>query len=82
METKDSLKAIDLAEPAQKIYSAIVKASSATHNQAIDQDRVKVLKLVLGFQNSLINAFKTKLNLFKMEDATKKVEVLKKKYKK
>lgn len=77
METKEDLKNLDIVLPAKKIYDTLVESAEANIKSEITPDRVKVLRLVLGFQNSFINSFKSKISFFRLENLDEKLKIVK-----
>lgn len=76
-ETKENLKDLDLVFPAKKLYDTLVESAEADKTSDITPDRVKILRLVLGFQNSVINSLKAKTGFFKLEQIDEKLKAIK-----
>ena len=65
-ETLKSLEEIELVIPAKQIYDALIESIEGKKIIAMDEKRAKEMKLLLGYQNSLINAFKEKKGYFRL----------------
>ena len=65
-ETLKSLNDIELVIPAKKVYDALIQSIGGVDIKDFDEQRAREMKTLLGFQNSLINAFKEKKGYFKL----------------
>lgn len=65
-ETLKQLEDIELVIPAKKVYDALSNSVGGEAIKNFDDQRAREMKMLLGFQNSLINAFREKKGYFKL----------------
>jgi len=78
-DTIEDLKETDLVQLARRLLDATVVSTDALNGgQEINEQRLKELKLVLGFLNASNSVIKTKLQVFKMTGLPEKIAEVKK----
>ena len=77
METKKDLEGLDLVKKAEKFYDAIMISGDLHEKVEITPDRIKLVRVGVALQNSLINAFRAKAVFFRLLDADAKIKVVK-----
>ena len=65
-ETLQNLEDIELVIPAKKVYDALLESVGGNEIKEFNEQRFKEMKILLGFQNSLVNAFHEKKGYFKL----------------
>ncbi len=81
-DTIEDLKNTDLVKLSRDLLGATVQSTNALDSTVKPSpERIKELKMTLGFLNATINASKTKMQFFRMMGIGDKVKAIKKKAK-
>lgn len=81
-ETKENLKEFDLVIPAKNLLDAVTFQADALKKAPMTDERLKNMKLTLGYLNAYIKAFQTKTTYFKLTHVPEKIKTVKKHFKK
>jgi hypothetical protein len=78
----DEIQKTNLVGKANQLLDAIVESTDAMKPYNLNEQKLKEIKLVLGFLNACNNVINTKLKYFKMVGVDKKIEAVKERSKK
>lgn len=74
----EDLKDFNLIVPAKDLLDAIVKSTDATNgDKPMNDVQARNMKLVLGFLNSYIRAYHTKITYFRLTGVANKIAAIK-----
>ena len=78
-DTIEDLKKTDLVKLSRDLLGATVESTKALDPKIkVTPDRIKELKITLGFLNATVNATKAKMQFFRMVGMTEKIKAIRK----
>lgn len=78
----DEIAKTNLVSKANQLLDAIVESADAMKPYNLDEQKMKEIKLVLGFLNACNNVINTKLKYFRMVGVGAKIKAVKERSKK
>ena len=81
-ETLEDLSDFNLVVPARDLFDAISVSADAYSRKPMSEEKMRSMKLVLGFFNAYVKAFHTKAGYFKLVGMSGKIKAYKKTVKK
>lgn len=78
-ESMDEIKGSNLVQMSHEFLDIIVKKTGFREDGELTKEKIQEAKLVLGFLNAADRTIRTKLQYFRMNNVTEKLEAIKKK---
>ena len=77
-ENIEQLNEFSLVTPAKDLLVAITDSADALSKQPLTEERMKSMKLVLGFLNAYVRSFQVKTGYIRLVGTPEKLEAIKK----
>lgn len=77
-ETLEDLKEIVFVNMAKELLECSVQSSDVLRKKKYTPESLKEAKLTLGYLNAFLNAYKTRLQFFKLTGVDKKIAMVRK----
>ena len=80
-DTMEHIGNTDLVQLSRKLLDSVVTSTDALNSSTMTEEKIKEMKVVLGYLNATNNIVKTKMQYFKMLGVGEKVEAIKRRAK-